>query len=257
MNETVFLRLLQIVKELRVKCPWDKEQSIESLRHLTIEEAFELSGAILDKNYTDIEVELGDVLLHIVFYAVLGEEIGKFDMNSVIDKLCDKLIRRHPHIYGNVQVNGTKDVLENWESIKLNEKKDTKAGLLSGVPDGMPSMIKAIRIQEKAAQVGFDWKITDDIWSKFEEEKLEFKNATNDDERLDEFGDLLFTLVNVGRFEGINADDALEHANRKFKSRIELMENFARVQHKSLKEMSLDQLEGLWLDSKLINKVKS
>lgn len=251
MNESTFLRLLEIVKELRVKCPWDKEQSIDSLRHLTIEEAFELSSAILEKNYPEIEVELGDVLLHVVFYAVLGEEIGKFSMTSVIDKLCDKLVRRHPHIYGNVAVTGTKDVLENWESIKLKEKKDTNSGLLSGVPDGLPSMIKAIRIQEKAAQVGFDWRIKDEIWLKFEEEKLEFENATNGDERLDEFGDLLFTLINVARFEGINADDALEHANRKFKSRIELMENFASAQQKSLKEMSLEQLEEFWNESKL------
>lgn len=244
-----FERLLTIMNELREKCPWDREQTLESLRHLTIEETYELSDAILANDLEEIKKELGDVLLHIVFYAKIGEEKGAFDITSVINQLCDKLIIRHPHIYGDVKVNDASDVKQNWEQIKQKEHKGTKS-LLAGVPNSMPSLVKAYRMQEKAAQVGFDWENKQQVWAKVEEELAEFKEELGTQRAPEEFGDLLFALVNYARFEGINPDDALELTNRKFKSRFQYIEDKAREQGRNLKDMTLEEMDKIWNEAK-------
>ena len=190
-----FKRLLDIMDELRAKCPWDKEQTIESIRHLTIEETYELSDAILKGDHEEVKKELGDILLHIVFYAKIGSETGLYDIESVISQLCEKLIRRHPHIYGDVQAENSDAVKQNWEQIKLKEKGNAKKSVLSGVPNSMPSLVKALRMQDKAAQVGFDWENKNQVWEKVEEELNEFKTANNAKDREEEFGDLLFSLI--------------------------------------------------------------
>ncbi|MGV3597246.1 MAG: nucleoside triphosphate pyrophosphohydrolase [Bacteroidota bacterium] len=246
-----FERLLKIMDELREQCPWDREQTIESLRHLTIEETYELSDAILANNLDEIKKELGDVLLHIVFYAKIGQEKGAFDITSVINQLCDKLIVRHPHIYGDVKVSGSDEVKQNWEQIKQKESKGEKS-LLAGVPNSMPSLVKAYRMQEKAAQVGFDWENKQQVWAKVEEELGELQEELGTENATGEFGDLLFALVNYARFEGINPDDALEMTNRKFKKRFEYIELKAKEQGRNLKDMTLAEMDAIWNEAKTI-----
>jgi XTP/dITP diphosphohydrolase len=248
-----FKRLLDIMDELRAKCPWDREQTTESIRHLTIEETYELSDAIIDGDPEEIKKELGDILLHIVFYAKIGSERNEYNIESVIDQLCEKLIRRHPHIYGEVVADDSDTVKQNWEQIKLKEKGKEKKSVLSGVPKSMPSLVKAYRMQEKAAQVGFDWENKDQVWEKVEEELLEFKNATTNEERENELGDLLFSLVNYARFDHINPDDALEKTNRKFKTRFEYIESKAEEAGRDLKSLGLAQMDAWWKDAKKLD----
>lgn len=238
--------------DLRAKCPWDKKQTFETLRTLTIEETFELSEAIQDSDATEIKKELGDVLLHIVFYAKLADEKGWFDIKDVMDSLVEKLIHRHPHIYGDVKANDAETVKENWEKIKLKEKGNK--GVLDGVPKSMPSLVKALRMQEKAAQVGFDWQNNDQVWDKVEEELKEFKDAKTKEEREKELGDVLFSIVNYARAEGLNPDDALEYTNRKFKNRFEFIEKQAVKNNENLVELSLEEMDAYWIDSKKIFK---
>jgi tetrapyrrole methylase family protein / MazG family protein len=246
-----FQRLLTIMDELRAQCPWDKEQTIESLRHLTIEETYELSDAILNGDMEEIKKELGDILLHIVFYSKIGSEKKAFDMESVINQLCDKLVRRHPHIYGNVVANDSDTVKQNWEQIKLKEKgENTKKSVLDGVPKSMPALVKAYRMQEKAAQVGFDWENKEQVWGKVEEELEEFKTATTTQEREEELGDLLFSLVNYARFDGINPDDALEQTNRKFIKRFTYIEQKAQQLQLDLRTVGLVQMDEWWNEAK-------
>ncbi len=245
-----FSRLLDVMNDLREKCPWDKKQTWESIRTLSLEEVHELSDAILENNPTEIKKELGDILLHIVFYSKIASEEGFFDVGDVCMSLVEKLIRRHPHIYGNVSVSGEEEVLQNWEQIKLQEKGNKKNGVLDGVPKGLNSMIKAFRMQEKASQVGFDWNSADLAYEKVEEEWEEFKEAKNQLEREEEFGDYLFALVNYARLSGINPDTALERCNIKFKQRFENMERQAESNSQGLKDLNLEQLEVLWQNAK-------
>lgn len=245
-----FMRLLDIMDELREKCPWDREQTTESIRHLTIEEVYELSDAIIRKNTEEIRKELGDILLHIVFYAKIGSEQGHYDIESVITQLCEKLIRRHPHIYGEVKAENSDQVKQNWEQIKLSEKGKEKQSVLAGVPHSMPSLVRALRMQEKAAQVGFDWENRSQVWKKVEEELNEFQSTTDADEREEEFGDLLFSLVNLARFDGINPDDALERTNLKFRKRFEYIEARAAEAGMSMKEATLERMEQWWQEAK-------
>lgn len=245
-----FKRLLDIMDELRAQCPWDREQTTESIRHLTIEETYELSDAILKGDHEEVKKELGDILLHIVFYAKIGSETGLYDIESVITQLCEKLIRRHPHIYGEVKVGNSDEVKQNWEQIKLKEKGNQKKSVLSGVPNSMPSLVKALRMQDKAAQVGFDWENKDQVWEKVEEELNEFKQAQNAKDREEEFGDLLFSLINYARFEQINPDDALEKTNQKFKKRFEYIEAKAEAQSLDLKSLGLRQMDAWWVEAK-------
>lgn len=245
-----FRRLLDIMDELRAKCPWDREQTTESIRHLTIEETYELSDAILAGDAEDIKKELGDILLHIVFYAKIGSERGEYDIESVINQLCDKLIRRHPHIYGEVVAENAETVKQNWEQIKLKEKSDKKKSVLSGVPVSMPSIVKAYRMQEKAAQVGFDWPDKDQVWEKVEEELAEFRSADSIEEQENELGDLIFSLINYARFLNINPDDALEKTNKKFKTRFEYIEDKAEQAGLDLKQLGLEQMDVWWREAK-------
>jgi XTP/dITP diphosphohydrolase len=247
-----FKRLLDIMDELRAKCPWDKEQTTESIRHLTIEETYELSDAILKGDHEEVKKELGDILLHIVFYAKIGSETGLYDIESVINQLCEKLIRRHPHIYGDVQAENSDVVKQNWEQIKLKEKGNAKKSVLSGVPNSMPSLVKALRMQDKAAQVGFDWENKNQVWEKVEEELNEFKMASNAKDREEEFGDLLFSLINYARFENINPDDALEKTNQKFKKRFEYIEAKAEAKNLDLKSLGLRQMDEWWVEAKAL-----
>jgi len=242
-----FGRLLDIMDDLRAKCPWDMKQSFESLRMLTIEETYELSDAIMSANMQDIKEEIGDLMLHMVFYSKLGEENGDFDAASVLHAICDKLVKRHPHIYGNVQVENEADVKKNWEQIKLSEGKKS---VLSGVPNSLPSLVKAYRMQEKTAQVGFEWENKEDVWAKVEEEMGELKEAlagNDQSHRENEFGDVLFSLVNYARYAGINPDTAMEHANKKFRKRFEYIEAHAT---KKLADMSLTEMDALWNKAK-------
>lgn len=251
-----FDRLLTIMDELRAQCPWDKKQTTESLRHLTIEETFELSDAILEGNPDEIKKELGDILLHIVFYAKIGSEEGNFDITSMIDSLCEKLIRRHPHIYGDAIAEDEETVKQNWEKIKLNEKGNVS--VLGGVPKSLPALIKAMRIQEKARGVGFDWEEKQQVWEKVEEEMQEFKDEFNAalDTEIDkekataEFGDLLFSLINYARFIEINPEEALERTNLKFIKRFRYLENSAKESGKSLSEMTLAEMDVYWNEAK-------
>ena len=225
---TEFKRLLDIMDELRAKCPWDKEQTFESLRHLTIEETYELSDAIIEKNLEEVGKELGDLMLHIVFYAKLGEESGKFEIASVLRGINEKLIRRHPHIFGDVKAATSNDVKDNWERIKLDEGRSS---VLEGVPMSLPAMVKAYRIQDKARGVGFDWENGEQVWAKVEEEigelKYELANENTPEKREDEFGDLLFALINYSRFIEVNPETALERTNRKFIRRFKFIEKEA------------------------------
>lgn len=245
-----FKRLLNIMDELRKKCPWDRKQTMESLRYLSIEELYELSDAILEGNYTEIKKELGDLMLHIVFYAKIASEQGYFNIADVLNSVCDKLIERHPHIYGNVKVQDEEEVKRNWESIKL---KEGKKSVLDGVPKSLPALVKAHRIQEKAKGVGFEWKHAEDVWLKVEEEMQEFKTSThNEKKREEEFGDLLFSLINYARFIGVNPEDALERTNKKFIRRFQYIEQKASEQHRNLQDMTLEEMDMYWNEAKNI-----
>lgn len=255
MNETVnFNKLVQIMNELREKCPWDKKQTIHTLRQQTIEETYELADAITDKNWGGIKEELGDLLLHIVFYSKIGEEENKFTLDEVIDGICDKLIKRHPHIYGDVKVENEEDVKKNWEQIKLSEGKKS---VLSGVPKSLPAMVKAMRIQEKAKQVGFEWADKEQVWDKVEEEKLELLEAVesgNKEHIEEEAGDLFFSVINYVRFLKIDAENALELTNRKFIKRFTLMEEAVQKKGKNLQDMSLEEMDNTWNEIKNKNR---
>lgn len=249
-----FGRLLKIMDELREQCPWDKKQDIHSLRNLTIEETYELADAILKEDWKGIGEELGDLLLHIVFYARIGKEQGQFDIGSVTEQICEKLIRRHPHIYGDIQVSGEEEVKRNWETIKMSEGKKS---VLSGVPDSLPAMIKAYRMQDKTRQVGFEWENDQQVWAKVEEEIGEFKEVVHlngSKEALeDEFGDILFSLINFARYKGIDPETSLERVNLKFKRRFEYIESKAP---KPLKEMTLVEMDILWDEAKSLERSK-
>lgn len=254
-----FGRLLDVIDTLRVKCPWDRKQTNESLRPNTIEEVYELCDAILKDDNNDIRKELGDVLMHTVFYAKLGEEKGLFDMADVCNGECDKLIFRHPHVYGEEQAETSEKVLQNWEQIKLKEKDGNKS-VLSGVPTSLPSMIKAYRIQDKARNVGFDWEKREDVWAKVKEEIGEFEaelrkmntseNADDKAKAENELGDLFFSLVNMARLYKLNPDTALEHTNQKFIRRFNYVEGHSIKIGKPLKEMTLEEMEKLWQEAK-------
>lgn len=245
-----FSKLLDVMDDLREKCPWDRKQTMETIRTLTIEETYELSEAIIENNPEEIKKELGDILLHIVFYSKIGSEKGQFDVGEVCKSLIEKLIHRHPHIYGEVKVDGAEEVLQNWEQIKLQEKGAKKNGILDGVPKGLNGLVKAYRMQEKASQVGFDWDEADKAYEKVTEEWQEYQEATTKEDKEAEFGDYLFALVNYARLSGINPDDALERTNRKFKDRFQFMENEAEKLGRGLKDMSLDEMEALWVIAK-------
>lgn len=249
-----FKRLLDIMDELREKCPWDREQTLESLRHLTLEETYELSEAILDNDHKGIMQELGDLLLHIVFYAKIGSETGDFDIRDVIEYINEKLINRHPHIYGDVEVDSPEDVKNNWEKIKMTEGRKSA---LEGVPGSLPPLVKAYRIQEKASGVGFDWEKPHQVWDKVLEEmdelhvEIKVAKKTGDKNRMEaEFGDLLFALVNYSRFIGVNPEDALEKTNRKFIKRFQYLEDSAGQIGKSLHQMSLEEMDVFWDQAK-------
>lgn len=248
-----FDRLLQIMDELREQCPWDKKQTIHSLRTLTIEEMYELADAVMEENWQGIKEELGDLLLHIVFYARIGREQQAFNMDDVIHSLCDKLIERHPHIYGNVKVNGEEDVKRNWEQIKL---RNNNRSVLSGVPLSLPALVKATRIQEKAKQVGFEWEHQEEVWKKVQEEMQELQEAVSQDDKIaieEELGDVFFSLANYARFVKTDAETALERTNKKFISRFTGMEKLAAEQGKKLQEMTLEEMDALWNEIKKSN----
>jgi len=245
-----FSKLLDVMDDLREKCPWDQKQTMETIRTLTIEETYELSEAIIENNPEEIKKELGDILLHIVFYSKIANEKDQFDVGDVCKSLIEKLIRRHPHIYGEVKVDGAEEVLQNWEQIKLQEKGNKKNGILDGVPKGLNGLVKAYRMQEKASQVGFDWDEAEKAYEKVTEEWQEYQEATTKEDKEAEFGDYLFALVNYARLSGINPDDALERTNKKFKYRFQFMENEAEKIGKGLKEMTLDEMEALWVKAK-------
>ncbi|MBK8700323.1 MAG: nucleoside triphosphate pyrophosphohydrolase [Saprospiraceae bacterium] len=253
-KKEAFARLLKIMDDLREKCPWDKKQTIESLRNLTIEETYELADAIAKKDRSGLEEELGDILLHIVFYCKIGEEEGSFDVTSVIDRLNAKLIHRHPHIYGDVVVQDEEEVKRNWEKLKL---KEGKKSVLAGVPSGLPALIKAQRIQEKSAKVGFEWENKTQVWNKVEEELAELKDAEKNgktEEIFEEFGDVLFSLVNYARFIDVDPETALEAINQKFIRRFSYIEERAT---RPLDEMGLDEMDKLWNEAKSTEKHSS
>ena len=239
-------RLLQIMEELRAQCPWDQKQTIESLRPLTIEETYELCDAIIKKDWNGLKEELGDVLLHLVFYAKIASEQNQFNFNDVIEAVCNKLVYRHPHIYSNVKVSNEQEVKENWEKLKQKERKKS---VLSGVPDALPALIKALRIQDKSKQVGFEWDTTEQVQAKVMEELDELKEAmeeNNQDHIEEEFGDVLFSLVNLARFLNVDPELALERTNRKFMDRFNKMEVLAQENGKSLLDMNLEEMDALW-----------
>ena len=245
-----FGRLLEVMDELREKCPWDQKQTFETLRHLTIEETYELGDAILNKDLNEIKKELGDLLLHIVFYAKLGSEEDAFDIADVTNDIIEKLIYRHPHIYGEVSVSDVDEVKKNWEALKLSEGKQS---VLEGVPQGLPALIKAQRMQEKAAGVGFDWNTKEQVWNKYMEELVELDQAMiqGDSEAIEaEFGDVLFSLINYARFLKINPESALERTNQKFIQRFQFIESQAKEQGSSIEKLSLDEMEALWQQAK-------
>lgn len=247
-----FGRLLDVLDELREKCPWDRKQTNESLRPNTIEEVYELCDALIQNDKKNICKELGDVLLHVVFYAKIGSETGDFDIKDVCDKLCDKLIFRHPHVFGEVKADTAEKVSENWEQIKLKEKDGNKS-VLSGVPAALPSLIKAYRIQDKARNVGFDWEDREDVWKKVKEEIAEFESEVGnmDKEKAEaEFGDVMFSLINAARLYKINPDNALEHTNQKFIRRFNYLEEHTIKAGRNLNEMSLNEMDELWNEAK-------
>jgi len=248
-----FLRLVQIMDDLREKCPWDRKQTIETLRSLTIEETYELADAITSNDWKGIREELGDLLLHIVFYAKIGAEQNQFTLKEAIDGICDKLIARHPHIYSDVIVRDEEDVKRNWEKLKLKEGKQS---VLGGVPKALPAVVKAIRLQEKAKQTGFEWDNRDQVWEKVEEEMRELKEvvALNDSVKMEEeLGDVFFSLINYARFLQVDAESALERTNRKFIDRFTKMEQMAIQKGKALTDMTLGEMDGLWNEIKKQN----
>jgi XTP/dITP diphosphohydrolase len=245
-----FGRLLDIMDELREECPWDKKQTLESLRHLTIEEVYELGDAILDNNLDELKKELGDVLLHIVFYAKIGSEKNRFDIADVAHAISDKLVARHPHIYGDVKVKNEEEVKQNWEKLKL---KEGNKSVLSGVPKTLPAMVKANRIQDKVAGVGFDWETPDQVFEKVKEELQELEDAKNNKSQKEienELGDVFFSLVNYARFLNVNPENALERTNKKFIKRFGYIEDKAKENKKSLHQMSLDEMDVFWEEAK-------
>ena len=243
-----FDRLLTIMDELRENCPWDKKQTLESLRHLTIEETYELSDAILENDLDEIKKELGDLILHITFYSRIGSEKGAFDIADVLNTICDKLIHRHPHIYGDVDADDEETVKQNWEKIKLKEKGNRS--VLGGVPNSLPALVKAMRIQEKARGVGFDWENRDQVWEKVEEEMGEFKSEKDPIHRQSEFGDLLFSLINYARFVDINPEESLERTNKKFIKRFQYIESESTKNGQSLSDMTLEEMDRYWEKAK-------
>ncbi|MEM6846181.1 MAG: nucleoside triphosphate pyrophosphohydrolase [Bacteroidota bacterium] len=248
-----FDHLLTIMEELRVKCPWDREQTIESIRHLTIEETYELSDAILSGDLSEVRNELGDLALHLVFYAKIASEQQAFDIGDVLNGICEKLIRRHPHVYGDTEANNASTVEQNWEQIKLKEAGNVRRSALSGVPSSLPALLKAFRMQEKARGVGFDWSEKSEVWNKVEEEMQEFREAEASGDLAEaqgEFGDLLFALINYARFAGINPEEALERTNQKFMQRFQHIEQRAYEQDKNVKDMSLEEMEIYWNEAK-------
>lgn len=245
-----FNRLLDIMDDLREKCPWDKKQTLESLRHLTIEETYELGDAILDNNLNEIKKELGDLLLHIVFYAKIGSETQTFDIGDVANEICEKLISRHPHIYGDVVVENEEEVKQNWEKLKL---KEGKKSVLEGVPKSLPALVKASRIQDKVKGVGFDWEEPHQVWDKVQEELQELQEeikANNQDKIESEFGDVLFSMINYARFLNVNPEDALERTNKKFIKRFQYLEGKASEIGKPLAEMTLAEMDVFWEEAK-------
>lgn len=243
-----FARLLTIMDELREQCPWDRKQTFESLRNLTIEETYELADAILDQNLEEIKEEVGDLMLHMVFYAKIADEKKAFHIGDAIHAVCDKLVKRHPHIYGDLEVADEEEVKKNWEQLKLQEGKKS---VLQGVPKSLPAMVKAYRMQEKTKQVGFEWENAAQVWEKVEEEMAEFKEVMDEEQSFEkkeeEFGDVLFSLINYARFQGIDPETALEKVNQKFKRRFEYIEANAP---KSMEEMSLEEMDVLWNEAK-------
>ncbi len=249
-NTDAFARLISIMDDLREKCPWDKKQTIQTLRQLTIEETYELADAITDNDWKGVKEEIGDLLLHIVFYAKIGTEQNQFTLAEAIYGVCDKLVSRHPHIYADTKVNDEEDVKKNWEKLKL---KEGKTSVLSGVPKSLPSMVKAMRLQEKAKQVGFEWDNKDQVWDKVEEEKQELFEAikSGDNNKIeDELGDVFFSLVNFARFLQVDAENALERTNKKFIDRFTKMEEAAQLNGQQLHDMSLEEMDAIW------NKIK-
>lgn len=247
---SAFDRLLTIMDELREQCPWDKKQTLQSLRHLTIEETYELGDAILDNDLQEVKKELGDLLLHIVFYAKIGSETDDFDIADVLDTVCDKLIHRHPHIYGDITVKDEEEVKRNWEKLKL---KEGNKSVLEGVPKSLPALVKASRIQEKVAGVGFDWEESQQVWEKVEEELQEFQDEVksgNQDEMEAEFGDVLFSLINYAKHLNINAENALERTNKKFINRFQYLEQKAKELGKELADMTLKEMDVYWDEAK-------
>ncbi len=245
-----FLRLVKIMDELREQCPWDRKQTIDTLRPLTLEETYELADAITDKNWKGIKEELGDIMLHLLFYARIGKEQNQFTLDEVISGVCEKLIFRHPHIYGDVKVTDEEDVKKNWEKLKM---KEGKKSVLGGVPPSLPAMVKATRIQEKAKQVGFEWDNREDVWKKVEEEMGELREAIelDEQEKIDEeFGDLLFSLVNYARFLRVDAEGVLEKTNKKFIYRFQQMESIAASRGMDLSELSLAEMDAIWNEVK-------
>lgn len=253
--DTAFLRLLNVLDTLRTQCPWDKKQTMETLRHLTIEETYELSDAILEGDSNEIKKELGDLMMHLVFYARIASETQTFNITDVLNGVCEKLISRHPHIYGDVTVENEEDVKRNWEQLKLKEGNES---VLGGVPQSLPALVKAGRIQEKARGVGFDWDKKEQVWAKVEEELQEFKNEFNiaENETIDqekaegEFGDLIFSLVNYARFIDINPETALEKTNKKFIKRFQFLESKAKANGKALQDMTLAEMDVYWNEAK-------
>lgn len=242
-----FSKLLDIMDDLREKCPWDQKQDLQSLRPLTLEEVYELSDALMSENLPEIKKELGDVLLHLVFYAKIGSEKGSFDIADVINSLNEKLIFRHPHIYGDIKVENEEEVKQNWEKLKL---KEGNTSILGGVPKSLPALIKAYRIQDKVKGIGFDFPNKEEAWKKVEEELQEFQTETDTFKKEEELGDVLFSLINYARIAGINADTALERTNQKFIRRFQALEELAKSRNLSLGEMSLDEMDDLWNEVK-------
>lgn len=251
-----FDRLLTVMDELREKCPWDRKQTFESLRQNTIEETYELATAIMRHDMNEISKELGDVLLHVIFYAKIGSETGDFDIADVCNRLCDKLIFRHPHVYGDEAARNAEEVSHLWEQVKLREKGGNKT-VLSGIPDSLPALVKAYRIQDKVANVGFDWEKREDVWAKVKEELAEFEAEVSNmdaEKATEEFGDVLFALVNAARLYKIRPDNALEKTNLKFMHRFNYIEEQAKAQNRRLEDMSLDEMEALWQQAKLFDE---
>jgi XTP/dITP diphosphohydrolase len=245
-----FIRLVKIMDELREKCPWDQQQTIHTLRSMTIEETYELADGIVEEDWKNIKEELGDLLLHIIFYAKIAQEQSKFTLEQVIEGICNKLITRHPHIYGDVIVNNEEDVKKNWEKLKI---KEGKSSVMDGVPASLPAVVKATRIQEKARQVGFEWHNKEDVWKKVEEEMNELREAVAEENKMkteEELGDVLFSIVNYARFLHADAETALEKVNKKFVRRFQTMEVTAMKEGKQLKDMTLEEMDGIW------NKIK-